>query len=84
MRILDGMKIITCKLKPNELGFTSISYPTDELRLPLWFTSLPFDDEAMEYTLVDKKIDNLLSVLEWDLHKETVVNNVHFELFRFE
>jgi len=31
-QIVDGMKIIVCKLKSNPLGFNSIAYPVDELR----------------------------------------------------
>ena len=34
MEIMDGMKTIVCKLKPNSMGFTSIGYPTDETPLP--------------------------------------------------
>ena len=82
-KIVDGMKVVVCKLKPNPLNFTSIAYPTDELRLPKWFTELPFDDEAMEKTLVDEKIDNLLGVLEWDLRSSTIVNNTFDDLFSF-
>jgi DNA polymerase elongation subunit (family B) len=83
MKILDGMKVIVCKLKPNLLGFTSIAYPVDELRLPRWFKELPFDDQAMESTLVDKKIDNLLGVLNWDLKANTDTNSTFDELFSF-
>ena len=32
--IVDGMKVIVCKLKQNPLGYTSVAYPTDELRIP--------------------------------------------------
>ena len=46
--IVDGMKVIVCKLKQNPLGYTSVAYPTDELRIPEWFKELPFDDDAME------------------------------------
>ena len=83
MKMVDGMKVIVCKLKPNPLGFTSIAYPTDELRLPKWFTELPFDDSAMEATLVDKKIENLLGVLKWDLKSNTDTNSTFDELFSF-
>jgi hypothetical protein len=84
MKIVDGMKVIVCKLKSNPLGFTSIAYPTDELRLPQWFTELPFDDEEMEKTLVDEKIDNLLGVLGWDLKSSTNTENTFTSLFSFE
>jgi DNA polymerase elongation subunit (family B) len=82
-QIVDGMKIVVCKLKSNPLGFTSIAYPTDELRLPQWFTELPFDDAAMEQTLVDEKIDNLLGVLDWDIRSNTDVKSTFDELFTF-
>ena len=83
MKIVDGFKIVVCKLKPNALNMTSIAYPTDELRLPQWFTELPFDDEAMEQTLVDEKIDNLLGVLGWDIRKNTDVKSKFDDLFSF-
>jgi len=83
MKMVDGMKVIVCKLKPNPLNFTSIAYPVDELRLPKWFTELPFDDQAMEATLVDKKIENLLGVLNWDLRSNTNTNSSFDTLFSF-
>ena len=83
MKIVDGMKVIVCKLKSNPLGFTSIAYPTDELRLPQWFCELPFDDEAMEQTLVDEKIDNLLGVLNWKLRDSTDTKSTFDDLFSF-
>jgi DNA polymerase elongation subunit (family B) len=82
-QIVDGMKIIVCKLKPNPLGFTSVAYPVDELRLPQWFKELPFDDEAMESTLVDEKIDNLLGVLDWDIKSNIDVKSTFDDLFSF-
>jgi DNA polymerase elongation subunit (family B) len=83
MKIVDGMKVIVCKLKPNPLNFTSIAYPTDELRLPQWFCDLPFDDSEMERTLVDEKIENLLGVLDWDLRSNTNTNSTFDDLFSF-
>ena len=82
-QIVDGMKTIVCKLKPNPLGWTSIGYPTDEQRLPKWFTELPFDNELMEATVVDQKIDNLLGVLDWDLASATNTENTFTNLFEF-
>jgi hypothetical protein len=82
-QIIDGMKIVVCKLKPNPLDFTSIAYPVDELRLPQWFKDLPFDDDAMESTLVDEKIDNLLGVLNWDIKSNIDVKSAFSELFTF-
>jgi hypothetical protein len=82
-KIIDGMKVIVCKLKSNALGFTSIAYPVDELRLPKWFIELPFDDSEMEKTLVDEKIDNLLGVLGWDIRSSTDTNSTFDDLFSF-
>jgi DNA polymerase elongation subunit (family B) len=84
MQIVDGMKTIVCKLKSNALGWTSIGYPTDEQRLPTWFTELPFDDSEMEATVVDGKVDNLLGVLNWDLASATNTENTFTNLFDFE
>ena len=64
-KIIDGMKVIVCKLKPNPLGFTSVAYPVDELRLPQWFCELPFDDQAMEQTLVDWLVEQLDPNIMW-------------------
>jgi DNA polymerase elongation subunit (family B) len=83
MAVVDGMKTIVCKLKSNPLGWTSIGYPTDEQRLPQWFKELPFDDSLMESTIVDQKIDNLLSVLNWDLASATNTENTFQSLFEF-
>ena len=82
-KIVDGMKVIVCSLRPNPLGFTSIAYPTDELRLPQWFLELPFDDADMERKLVDEKIENLLGVLNWDLRLDTNTNSTFNDLFEF-
>ena len=84
MQIVDGMKVIVCKLKSNPLGWTSIAYPTDELHLPAWFRELPFDDAEMEATVVDGKVENLLGVLDWDLGAVTNTENTFTSLFSFE
>ena len=83
MQIVDGMKTIVCKLKSNPLGWTSIGYPTDETNLPVWFRELPFDDAEMETTVVDQKLDNLLSVLDWDLKSATNTENTFQTLFEW-
>ena len=81
MAISDGAKVIVCKLKPNTFGFSSVAYPVDELRLPQWFKDLPFDHAEMESVLIDKKIGNLIGVLNWDL-KSTIQNNTFSLLFK--
>lgn len=82
-KIVDGMKIVVCKLKPNLLGMTSIAYPTDELRLPQWFLELPFDDGEMIRTLVDEKIENLLGILNWNIRQDINVTSTFNSLFTF-
>jgi DNA polymerase elongation subunit (family B) len=84
MQIVDGMKTIVCKLRDNPLGYTSVGYPTDELHLPQWFKDLPFDDSAMEATVIDGKIENLLGVLEWDLESATNTSNTFQDFFSFD
>ena len=32
--IMDGAKVIVCRIKNNQLGYTSKAYPIDELRIP--------------------------------------------------
>ena len=83
MQIMDGAKVIVCKLKNNPLEWTSIAYPTDELHLPQWFKDLPFDDNAMESTVIDGKVENLLGVLDWDLESSTNTTNTFQSLFEF-
>ena len=80
--IVDGMKVIVCKLKPNPLGYTSVAYPTDELRLPDWFKELPFDDDAMAETIIDNKLDNLIGVLNYPL-EDTKQHTTFGSLFEF-
>jgi DNA polymerase elongation subunit (family B) len=82
-QIVDGMKVIVCKIKDNPLGFTSVAYPVDELRLPKWFQDLPFNHSEMETTIINNKLDNLIGVLEWDL-ESTTQNNTFSSLFSFE
>jgi DNA polymerase elongation subunit (family B) len=83
LQVVDGMKVIVCKLRSNPLGWTSIAYPTDEQHLPRWFCELPFDDAEMESTVVDGKVDNLLGVLDWDLAGATNTDNTFQSLFEF-
>ena len=82
MNITDGAKVIVCKLKQNPMGFTSVAYPVDELRLPQWFKDLPFDHAEMESTIIDNKLDNLIGVLEWDV-ASTEEKNTFNSLFEF-
>ena len=83
MSIVDGAKVIVCKLKDNPMAYTSVAYPVDELRLPQWFKDLPFDDAEMETTVIDEKLENLIGVLEWDI-SSTRSDNTFNKLFDFE
>ena len=71
LSITDGMKVVVCKLKNNPMGYTSVAYPTDELNLPQWFKDLPFDEEAMEETVLDKKVSNVIGPMGFDLSRTT-------------
>jgi len=84
MKIIDGQKIIVCKLKETpENRLSSVAYPVDEAHLPDWFLSLPFDTDGMQAGIVDKKVENLLGVLKWDLSR-TNKEHAHLEtLFDF-
>ena len=81
MGIVDGMKVIVCKLKDNPIGYTSVAYPTDELHIPNWFKELPFDDDNMESTIVDQKVENLLGVLGWNIEEHTQIKSTFDDLF---
>lgn len=83
MEIQDGAKAIICKLKTNPMGITSVARPTDEHNIPQWFKDLPFDDETMELTVIDQKVDNLLGVLDWDLRVATDTTTTFGNLFEF-
>ena len=84
MKIIDGQKIIVCKLKETaDNVLSSIAYPVDEVHLPDWFTSLPFASDEMIASIVDQKVKNLLGVLNWDLSR-TNKEHAHLEtLFDF-
>lgn len=80
MNITDGAKVIVCKLKDNPLEYNSVAYPVDELRLPQWFKDLPFDHAEMEATIIDKKLENLIGVLNWNI-RSTEEKNTFNSLF---
>jgi hypothetical protein len=78
--IMDGQKVIVCKLRTNPSGFTSVAFPVDD-KVPEWFKDLPFDDHAMEDAVVDKKIDNLFGVMDWDIADFTDTRSTFNSLF---
>ena len=83
MSITDGQKCIVCRLRPTPLGIDSVAIPIDEKHIPQWFKELPFDDERMEDTIIDKKIDNLFGILGWDLDMTTDIRTSFNTLFSF-
>jgi DNA polymerase elongation subunit (family B) len=80
--ITDGAKVVVCKLKNNPLNYTSVAYPVDELRLPQWFKDLPFDHDGMENSIIDNKLENLISVLGWNF-QSTEETNTFNKFFNF-
>lgn len=85
-KVVDGMKTIYCKLKPNPIGYDNVAVPIDinEMNLPDWFIKLPFDETTMTEANVDKKIDNLLGVLKWDLDEDTNIKSNFSKFFTVE
>lgn len=84
MKIIDGQKIVVCRLRETpENTLSSIAYPVDEAHLPDWFLKLPFDSGSMQEGIVDKKVENLVGCLKWDLSR-TQKSHAHLEtLFDF-
>ena len=82
MVVGGGGVVIGCGLKNDPLGYTSIAYPVDEMRIPEGFKDMPFDGDAMEGTILDQKIDNLIGVLGWDV-QSTETTNTFNKLFEF-
>lgn len=73
-KILDGDKIIVCKLKPNNaFGMTSVAFPVDLAIFPEWFKKLPFDEQSMKDSVVDNTIDTIFGVLGWKLTLENAM-----------
>ena len=50
---------------------------------PNGLKNCPSDDGAMESTVIDSKINNLLEVLEWDLTLDSISTKFN-DLFTFE
>ena len=65
------------------MGYKSIAYPTDETNLPQWFKELPFDEVEMETAVLDKKIQNVLGQMGWDLTR-TKESEAFGEFFEFQ
>ena len=44
------------------------------MRLPEWFKDMPFDHGAMEETIINNKVENLIGVLDWDIRASDQTN----------
>ena len=64
----DGKKIIEFKTDVKGLETVAPVKPSSYF-IPQWFKDLPFDEEGMEQAVLDKKIQNVLGVLGWDLSR---------------
>ena len=63
--IKDGAKVIVCKLKANLRIYKCCLSQQMKHICPIGLKNCPSDDGAMESTVIDSKINNLLEVLEW-------------------
>lgn len=83
-KILDGNKVIVCKLKKNNsFGMDTISYPVDLTSFPQWFKSLPFAEQDMEDSIIDKTIETVFGVIGWELKLNQAMNNATEDLEDF-
>ena len=82
--IADGQKCIVCKLKKNRWNIESIAYPVDIAVMPTWVQNLPFDKKEMENVIIDKKLDNLFSILGWDTSLANYDLDISDDFFTFE
>ena len=75
-KILDGNKVVVCKLnEKNPFGMKSIAYPNDITRLPKWFKQLPFAEQDMRDSVIDKTVETVFGVLGWDLSLKSCMDN---------
>lgn len=83
-KILDGNKVIVCKLKKNNpFGMTSIAYPNDLTRFPKWFKQLPFSEQDMEDSVIDKTIDTVFGCIDWKLTLKSAMESEENDLNGF-
>ena len=74
--IVDGSKIVVCKLQDNPTGITTIAFPSEYIdRVPQWFKDLPFDIDGMTETVLIKKLDNLFGIIDMDIGIHEDVNS---------
>ena len=67
-KILDGNKVMVCNLNQNNpYGMKSIAFPIDLITLPQWFKDLPFAEQDMEDSIIDKTLDTVFKAVNWKL-----------------
>ena len=80
-KILDGNKVVVCKLnEKNPFGMKSIAYPNDITKLPKWFKQLPFAEQDMGGSAVDKTIETVFGEFGWDLSLASAIKTNNEEL----
>jgi len=85
MKIPDGAKVMSLPLiEGADNPYSRVSYPVDETRLPTWFLELPFDVDEMMKTNIDKKVNNLLGIMNWDLSRTDLDNEAFEEMFVYD
>lgn len=65
-KLRDGDKVEILYLRENDHRFDVVAIRVGEDYVPEWFRSLPFDDEAHEHKMVDKKLANVFGALGWE------------------
>ena len=83
-KIKDGDKVIVCKMKDGNIyNMKSVAYPIDLNILPKWFKELPFDEQKMSGSVVDKTIESVFGVLGIDLSLDSIQEDMPEEIANF-
>ncbi len=82
--IHDGDKIQVLKLRDNPWDMKSVALKAGEVYIPDWFRELPFDNEAHERKLIDKKLENIIgSILHWEFKRQDDYSDEVFQEVSF-
>ena len=57
------------------MNMSSVAYPVDMTVFPKWFKQLPFDEQSMKESVVEKTVESIFGVLDWDLSLEKAMND---------
>lgn len=81
-KVINGAKVVVCKLADNPWGMKSIAYPKDIVVFPKWFKEIPFSEQSMTGSVVDKTLESVFGVLNMGLTLADLENNdVDFDDF---